>query len=188
MKEKYNLNRTENIVKIQCNTVFGRLSERNKGNILILDSEKLFTANMLRNRGFKDKQIFIPNPYAFGEINRKKKTNVFNSLLGEFICDTDKSFTAAWFDYCCSFGGNVDVAPKSDISRYFQFKLAKNNGTFAVTFCYRKNNQTKFLHEDYANCNTFITQTAYDNGYILIPQQHRIYNGFFFISYKVYKL
>ena len=65
MKEKYNtLKNSKNLNKIEVNNIISKLGSirnRNKGNAIILDSEKILTRKALIKAGYKRKNIHIPN-------------------------------------------------------------------------------------------------------------------------------
>jgi len=188
MKEVYKQKKKrKDNTKTFCNTLFGRLAEKYKGNVLVLDGPDTRTSKSLELRRIKERNIYIPNPFSYSEIKRKKRHNVFNMLLGKFIKETNKTFNSTWLDYCCSFDGNKDIKPQEDIKEYFKLGL-QNEGAFAVTFCYRKGTKVHYTNEDFIRAERCIQTEAFNNGYVAIKQNHRSYTGMFFILYEIHKL
>ena len=191
-KEKYRpRDKLKDRNKITINKIYSRISKRNIGNALILDGETLQTTKNLVKIGYKKSDIYIPNPFSFEKIKTKRSINVYNMLLGDFINKANEEnlkFTTTFFDYCCNINGNDEIKPFEDIGKYFENELAKDNSIFALTFSYRKNKKSEYLHEDLLTTQAYIEEIANENGYIAKFSTGRVYKGMVFLLYKIKKI
>lgn len=186
VKDKYTTgNKKNNEHKIECNQLFTRFAVKNIGLALILDAEDLRTTFWLNRRGFEN--ITVPNPYIHNKIKKDPRITAVNMLIGEYMVITDKTYTAVWLDYCCSFDGNKEMKPQEDIKLLFKNKLLRDNSTLAVTFCFRKHTRVDYVGQDEDRIRTCIENEARLNGYNLVAQRRKPYTGMIFILYKVYK-
>lgn len=171
--------------KIECNDIFVSYAKENMGRALILDADTLYTSKRLKKVGFVD--ILVPNPHIFNKVRGKKYVSIVNRLVGYVIERIKTEFTAIWLDYCCSFDGNININPKSDIEMLFKRRLLADNSTFAVTFAYRKHIRTAYPAETEDKIREHISKTALKNKYFIIPKRTKRYRGMILITFKVFK-
>ena len=183
--DKYNSdNKKDESEKIECNQLFTRFASQNVGNALILDAEDLRTTFWLKRRGFTN--ITVPNSFVYDDIKGDKRITAVNSLVGDYIRDSNLKFTAVWLDYCCSFDGNAEINPQEDLKLLFRKKLVKTDSTFAVTFAFRKYTRVAYVGQDEDRVRTCIENEARTNGFHAISQRTKKYKGMMLLIYKIY--
>ena len=171
--------------KQRANLLFVERSSQKIGLALILDSQNFLTTNALIDAGYDREYISIPQ-YDKTEYLIQKKThnNVSNQSLNAFLQDTKiEKFSTAWFDYTCTYSGNVGCRPKDDIELYFSRKFADNESTFAVTFSKREKTDEEELRVD--ETRKHISLLAKKNGYALTDEVKFEYGNMYFIMWEV---
>lgn len=196
MIEKYNpFVRSKDKNKLYVNKLLKELSKKHnrfRGNALILDSEKLITLKHLKEAGFRDEHIHIPNPYVYDKI-RKYHTYTYNWLLSEYLdkhLENSKKYSLAFFDYMATLDGNktTKIFPKEDIDTYFKKKMPADNSIFAITISMRNGN-SKGNCNDVSRLTNAVTEAAYKNGYVatMLPDGYG-YNGMYFAIFEIHKI
>jgi hypothetical protein len=164
--------------------LFSERSREKIGNALILDSSNFITRDALISVGYDGDNILIPQ-YDSDEfkIQETLHPRVFNKSLNAFIQDSDDTeFSAAFFDYTCTFSGNEGCHPKNDIDLYFSRKFAADGSTFAVTFSKREKLDEENL---IATTKKSICAIAKKNGYALTDDVVFEYDTMYFIMWEV---
>ena len=192
-REKYDRKLSKNPIKKENNKrVAEAFKLRNKGKefFVVLESEALLTLKTLKKYGIK--RVEVPNPTSAFDKIKKYHNATYNMWLGDYFDMIKKEGKnkcgGIWFDYCCSIEGNNEVNPKSDIKKYFDYKLPANDSVLAFTFCYRKGTKVDYTHQDLYEIESYIQQVAWNNGYALVRIPYgRMYNGMFFGMYDVLK-
>jgi len=192
MRERYNSTiRTNDLNKIKINKIlseYASYNNRNMGNALILDTEKLLTTKALLNVGFQKDKILIPNPYSYNKIITKH-TRTYDCLLNRFMKINAYHFkykiTFAFFDFMATLSGNNEVKPKDDIRDYFKYKLPNNDSIFAITVSVREANTIGHC-AGISLIDFIVCREALKNGYMIIKLPEGFsYNGLYWIVYKV---
>jgi len=152
---------------------------------IVLDAETLKTTTTLEKHGFDSFNILIPNPYIYKKIAKKHLFTyncTLNTLLNKHIYT---KVDVAFFDYCCTFSGNIEVNPKKDILVYFKKKLPDKNSLFAVTFSKRDSK----IKEPMNKARKYIMKTAKQYGYksqLIYKKEYADHGAMFVLVYKIY--
>jgi superfamily II DNA or RNA helicase len=171
--------------KQRANLLFAERSSQKIGIALILDSQNFLTTTALIESGYNREDISIPQ-YDKTEylVQKKEHNNVSNQSLNAFLQDTKiEKFSTAWFDYTCTYSGNVGCRPKDDIELYFSRKFPENESTFAVTFSKREKADEEESRVD--DTRRHISLLAKKNGYALTDEVKFEYGNMYFIMWEV---
>ena len=162
--------------KIMANLFF--IANRSNLNSLILESPSLYFIEHLReykNKSspyhkteFNKGKIFIPNHLEFNKFPKIKENNIYlsNESYQDFVKRTKDKFSFVWADYCGTFN-----TYKLDIYHSFQNQIFDKTSIFALTFCSRDINKSKWLNgvNNILLVSEYVCYTAGLNGYIAIP-------------------
>jgi superfamily II DNA or RNA helicase len=174
--------------KLEANRLFASQAKNNIGDALILDSSNFITTMALVSVGYDKERIYIPQ-YDKDEYDLQKQehNHVSNESLNECLSGSDDTkYTAAWFDYTCTFNGNVNCRPEEDIKLYFSRKFPDKESVFAVTFCKRE--KTEDAVDRVENTKKRISRIAKENGYALTVETKYEYGNMYFIMWEVLEI
>ena len=154
--------------KDMINNTIAELGNKN-GLAIVLDGPNIHTTKILIKKGWNKHAILIPNfdDHDYHIIKRKHINTFFKSLGSQVLEMRRNTMGLIYADYMCSFDGNDQCNPSTDIERIFDNKIMMDNSIFGITISQRGRPKEKsvFVSSDIQRCIWEVQQAAYKNGY-----------------------
>jgi len=165
---------------------------RDSYSVLTLDAPDMGTCKHLSSLGISC-DVTVPNACEFGRFPDTDsasdselfyemyhaRVTVKDLLLGEVLTDGSKSYHCAFFDFCCTFGGNEFCRPQEDIASFFKNGLLANGGVFGVTFSSRVPGGSSVYRGVQTETRDFVLQCAKTSGYFAEAVNYKTYAGIY---------